>query len=477
MAPPLNAKFVRAHYAHPAPQSIPNGGTGWILRLVYEFWGFCVHGSNDLVQPGGFATSQLTGSYLSMPAGFESGSTVLLASGSDGATAAGLPYFNAASAPFSASYVGKWLTTWQSGSTSTDDSIYEILGWINSSSIVVDPTMGGTPTSASGSTPQLTTRTGVNYRVIDYHAVSGLAFASGQYMVLQFNDAFAVNPGQVNSQVKVSGDVGFTTFSQVRLRLSPSGSWDGTHFLNENYPEIIPEVTLGGGYGGAGQSDWWHGSGNAGQDNRGFVTLIAGTGFLICSMGGPWINAGGNNAGSCFHIEVPTRLYPRANDPNLICAINMGNMVVGFHAVNGYGFGHRFFPSPYDVVQRRWASMTRSYTGSSWNTFVWPGGFNSGGTVETGNTTRWSLFDNPRTNKFLMSDGVLSSATFSGQPSAAGQFSLARARLRTMRFTSGNNLHYIRVGDGVDRWIHIGGGVMWPWDHSVVSNRPMFSGF
>src|SRR5579864_3680834 len=164
-APVLNAKFLRSFFI-PAGYGT-NGCMGWIHRLVYEFWGFCVNGDNNLSRPGpgSLANSQLTGSYLNMPVGWESGSLVL-ASGSDGTTSAGLPYFNVTgSQPFAPTMVGKWLTMWQSGSLSTDDSIYYISTWLNSSSIMLDPTYGGTSVGPSGSVPQLTSRSNINYRV------------------------------------------------------------------------------------------------------------------------------------------------------------------------------------------------------------------------------------------------------------------------------------------------------------------------
>ena len=476
-APPLNAKFVRAHVVPPVAQNAPAGSMGWILRLIYEFWGFCLHGSNDLRVPGSMASSQVTGSYISMPTGFQSGSTVLLASGSDGTTTAGMPYFTVTgSTPFSASYVGKWLTMWQSGSTSTDDSVYPIVGWINSSSIVIDPQAGGTVDagSTSGSVPKLTTRNSINYRVVDYYAASGLAYTAGQYFVIQFNDAAQVNPGQASSQAKIASYN--STFSELRIQLSPSGSWDGTHFISESYAEIVPETGLGPTYGGWSVADWFHGN----ATGPGFITLIGGTGFLMCQIGGPWMYDGGfpGSAGSFFHIEVPTRLYPQANDPNPICAINVGAMRGVLVSNIGYGAGHRFFPSPYDATLRRWPCLVKSITGSGWNGSTFLANFpNSGATLGKGVTSRWSLFENSRISKFVMADGILSMATVPGQASAAGQFSLARARLRSVRFTAGTYPLCIRVGDGVDRWIHAGGGIMWPWDHAYVADRPLFMSF
>ena len=72
-----------------------------------------------------------------------------------------------------------------------------------------------------------------------------------------------------------------------------------------------------------------------------------------------------------------------------------------------------------------------------------------------------------------MSEPLLSLGTVNGYASVAGKFSLARARLRSTRFIS-DQVQFLRFGDAPDRWIHAGGGVLWPWDHAVVPARPLF---
>ena len=201
----MNSKFLRGLYFNFV--GVPNSGASSAanlvaMKLIYEFWGFCTNGGNSLTQPGGFATisGALAPNYISMPTGFQSGSSSLLTSGSDGATSLGSPVFTAPSVNWtSGSYLGKFLVTWQSGSTSTDDSIYPILQILNSSSIVVDTTIGGTPYAPANYLPSFTNRSGVNFRVIDLVAAGNLGWKSGSYMVLQFNGSY-VNAGQANSQ-------------------------------------------------------------------------------------------------------------------------------------------------------------------------------------------------------------------------------------------------------------------------------------
>lgn len=435
----------------------------WIFKLVYEFWGFCANGTNDLRNPGGFATSQTTGSFLRVPTGFASGSTVLLASGSDGITSTGSPIFTSAAVmPFSSSMEGKWLVCWKSGSTSTDDSIYRITKFINSSSVYVDPTTGGTSVGVSGSLPQLTSRSSVNFRVIDFLAAANLGWSVNNYLVLQFNDASSVNVGQAASQAKVSvgNSAMSTTATALTIQLSPSGSWDGNStFVSESYAPVDGEINSGPGSGGALVPDWFHVT----SGGKGYVNIITGLGFIICSAGGPFM--GGGNA-STFHIEIPQRLYPRERDPNPICCYNAGNFSIFLSAQVGYGYGHRFFPSPYDSLVRRWPLLAKSYTGSYFHNAVWQG------TIALGNVARWSLFYNTVQNKFLMTDAILGVGAVSGQTSVAGQFSLARARIRSARFTSQNYPDLVRVGDNEDRWILARSGIFWPWDHAVLPNNP-----
>src|SRR6188474_1477589 len=117
----LTTKFVKAHITTTTVSN--TNAMRWLHKLMYEFWGFCINGDDNLLQPRGFAP--LSG--VLFPANWQSGTAVLLASGSDGSTQDGMPFFEAPSIDWtSGSKVGKHLVTWKSGSTCTDDSIYLI---------------------------------------------------------------------------------------------------------------------------------------------------------------------------------------------------------------------------------------------------------------------------------------------------------------------------------------------------------------
>ena len=457
----LNPKFLRAFYT-PTATASSTASMALVVRLFYEFWGFCVNGGNNLRVPNGVATSHLTGSYINMPAGFETGSTVLLASGSDGSTTANTPYFTVTgSSPFSPSHVGKWLTIWKSGSQSTDDGIYPITAWINSSSVAVDQTYGGTANGPTGSIPQLTSRSDLNYRVVDYYAAANLAgYVSGSYIVFQFDNASSVNPGQAKSQFqfKLINNNSFSQITNFRIRLSPSGSWNGSQFadsLESGYGDVTIEGV---------DNDFFRTS----AGGLGNVTVIADPTFAILTVGG-FSKAGGSTS---VMVEVPARLYPQANDPNLVCAYSI-NSTVFVGTTPGFGYSGRWFPSPHDPSLRRWGTLVPGYVGSTWQGNVFPG--NSIDDLDPF-TGRYPVLYNQHLKMILVMPAILSLGTFQGQPSIAGQFSLARAVLRSARFIPSGLNKFHRVDDGTNKWIYVGPSVLWPWDNAIVPSRSLFLG-
>lgn len=470
---PLAVKFLRYF---DVPSFSDNGSMfGIWLRILYEFWGFCVNGTNDLKHPGGFPTGSTSSTHLTgvinMPAGWESGSNILIYSNSDGSTVNGLPYFTGSS--FFSSHVGKWLTTWKSGSTSTDDGIYLITGLIGppgtttSSIITLDINMGGTPFSGNLK-PSFTDRTSVNYRVIDYAPINQ-SHTTQNFIVLQMNGAPYVNAGQANSQVKLR----FATFRGdtfprgVCILLCGSGSWgvSGSSVgFNEN---ITGGNSVGGGNNGpsvasnigefgpnSGNSFDWHNGGGgtqclnivAAQD---FVTLFSKGGFASSGCG--------------FHVEVPQRLYPFAYDPNPMCGMGIGyDMYMGF--TDGYGYGFGFYMVTSDTKPYKHWLAVHHQAGDFYNVSAanYMGAY--------GNGIYNQMFFNPITNKFFFSDAVLGSAT------TAGQHYLARARLRRTRFIGPIIPQMQRLGDRGE-WLHVRSGVCWPWDNALMPATIFHQGY
>jgi hypothetical protein len=70
--------------------------------------------------------------------------------------------------------------------------------------------------------------------------------------------------------------------------------------------------------------------------------------------------------------------------------------------------------------------------------------------------TSYSLMHlNKKSLQSLTSDGILMSRS---------PFTLARVRLRRVKFTSAAVQQSTRFGLYPDSWLHVSGGIVWPWD-------------
>ncbi len=446
----LTAKFLRTHTTVAGSLNF-----NWFMRAVYEFWGFCVNGGNSLTAPGGYAP--VSGVYQ-MPVGWESGSTVLLASGTDGFTAVGQPFFNSLNAnAFSASWVDKWVTTWQSGSTSTDDSIYQITQWLNSSSIRVNVLQGGTPYSGSLH-PSFMTRSSVNWRIVDFVAASALTinYATAS-LILQFNGADVVNPGSALCQAQIiptNLSNALPNYSGPVIVTSQSGSWglnSSSAGSTSSWCFTDPSTQLFADTSGNG----WLGSSRTADTTLTYITLAGAQDFLIAHF---------KNAdladGSGFHIEIPQRLYPQGDDPSPIAAMIWGNNHPDSATQNeNYGGGFYLFNPPTDSTIS-YTGMARRYSGAD--------GVTGGGNAATNGRLNGAYF-NTFQNKFLFTDIVLA------QPNIPGQYQMARVRLRRVRLVPPIIPQFQRVGNNGE-WLHVINGVMWPWDNSLLPYNLLLGG-
>lgn len=454
---PLTPKFVRYF---DAPTTVGPAGApfGMWLRLIYEFWGFCVNGTNDLKHPGGFPTGSSPDVHMSgvinMPVNWESGSNILIHSGSDGTTQDGMPWFTGSN--FTQGHVGKWLTVWKSGSTSTDDSIYLITKAFFTGStgsvIGVDNNMGCTP-HPSNLKPMFTERTSVNYRVIDYVPFNQ-AYTDQHFIVMSVNGAPYVNDKQVPAQIKFRLANKATSPANPRgiaILMSPSGSWNGSNFTDgftggngrqqgtlTNIGEIGPN---------SGNSFDWY-SGGSGTTNT--INLIGAQDFLISYMVGH-AAAPGNG----FHFEIPQRLYPYEYDPNPVC---FNNMAAGLYMSNQNDAGYSAFHSyTSDNKPNVHFSSARHQMGDSFNTSI--GGTGTAITDYTNGIYNHVWF-NVFTNKFSFTDVALGC-------SVTDQNYLARMRLRRVRFIGPIIPTLQRLGDNGE-WLHVNTGILWPWDNAVL---------
>jgi hypothetical protein len=423
----LTAKFLRAH----TMPSNPNG-YAWFARLLYEFWGFCVWGDNDLVNPGTSAFPPVSGTQ--MPANFYT--APLLQSGSDGFTTVGEPFFNTVGQnTFSASWVGKWLTLWQSGSTCTDDSIYQITQWINSSSVRLNVFQGGTPYTGSLH-PSLTTRTNINYRLIDYAEAASAGISDQDYMVLQFADAPLVNPGQALSQAKLRFSTTYNGGNPiVAITMSPSGSW-GLNSGSYDFTDPTSELDHSSNSGG------W---GNIRGTCSGYISFFGAGDFIIVHMA-----TSANYHSDGFHIEIPQRLYPQGDDPNPIAMMEWGeDTPVADDSTQQYCGGF-YMHNPPDGTTMQYYGMMRGYDGSDQSS-----------ALGASNGRYNGRYFNTFTNQFLFTDCTLA------QANTPGQYQMARVRIRRARFIAPIIPSYQRVGNNGE-WLHIVNGIMWPWDNTLL---------
>ena len=84
-----------------------------ILRMTYEFWGYCVNGTSSLSVPGGVPTPNGT---LGPSNFFENTPNVTLPvmlAGSDGTTTLGSSTFGSVTGGFTAAMAGKYITIWK----------------------------------------------------------------------------------------------------------------------------------------------------------------------------------------------------------------------------------------------------------------------------------------------------------------------------------------------------------------------------
>lgn len=487
------------------------------LKAIYEFWGHVINGTASLTTPGGFAATTPFGGGLpgdfrglfttiagasngqTLPqaviavastSGFATSGTIyiftttgtqtvaytgisgntftgctggtgvmstgnnvtspsLITFGSDGYTNQttdfrydGAQSFFAASGPFTAAMIGKTLTVWKAGSGSSEDGLYNIVGFVSPTNILINVNNGGVPSPPDGYKPAFSARTTINYRVVDMGiAGATTGVADGNFMVMQF-DPTGVNAGQANSQVQliIAG-----TNGRIDHRISPAGTWNGTAFSDattQTAPNTVSSTSFFSGSGG----------GTTQQ-----ITMVGDKDFLL----GHYRDA--NNAmgvnGVAFHIEIPERLYTLAQDPNPI-VVNFN----GFGAAapfasnsNTHTFGGGWVMKCNDNNARAYRCSVRALTGDgNVNTFT-----TAFANVPGNNLTDFRAGANSFTGNLLNSPGFLT------LPAVAGQYSLARARLRRVRFANAFMPQFTRFSSNGD-FILISQGVAIQWDKTVL---------
>lgn len=489
------------------------------LKAIYEFWGYAINGTASLTTPGGFAATTPFGGALpgdfqgvfttiavgsngqTLPqaviavastTGFATSGTIyvytttgtqtvtytsivgntftgcsggtgvmstgnnvtspsLITFGNDGYTNqttnfqfSGTQNFFAASQPFTTAMVGKTLVTWKSGSGSSEDGLYNIIGFVSPTNILVNVNNGGTPSAPDGYKPSFTNRTSINYRVVDMGiAGATTGVADGNFMVLQL-DPTGINTGQANSQIQLI--IAGGTNTRIDHKISPAGTWNGTTFSDAT-TQTAPNAP---------SSSSFFNSTAGGTTQQ--ITLIGDKDFLIGHYRDT--NNAMGTAGVVFHFEIPDRLYTQAQDPNPV--------VVNF---NGFGATTQFTSTgTTHTYGGGWVMKCNDGTARAYKCSVRAlnGDGNSNLTIVAVAQTPGNSLSDFRAGANVFTGNLLNSPGFLTLPGVVGQYSLARVRLRKVRFANIFMPQFTRFNTSSGDFILITQGVAIPWDKTVL---------
>lgn len=526
----MSMKFIRG-LTYPNANS--NGkGAQWRQKWIYEFWGFCINGTSSTTVPGGFATNG-----VSMPTNFTDG-TCLLASGTDGVTDAtpgdlfsGDCVFTSASATFTTSMIGKALVIWKAGSNSSEDSIYVITNVINSNQITININTGGTP-HATTKHPSMTSRTGINYRLVDMEVganaifVASTAASLGHFLVLNL-DASSINPGQGNgsgySQLQItsghSTGTGASSFGLpyrgiTCIGLSGSGSWNGNTLTVTGASNATPiQITTSASHGlVTGQTVSIIGvNGNYSANGAWFISVTGANTFTLTgSVGiGAWTSGGTVyngfqndgyaglstiNAGGDGGTSGQTNITMIGDKTSLIAHLKGGPVAGNVPELYlHFEIPTRLYSENSDLHPIAFLAETNNALITASSTLSYGGGFQmkthssdsssirsyrtlvkamrGDGTPDVfgQNLTNYLIGYNTITGTVPSSDGVLC------LPGVTNQYCLARVRLRTVKFTGTHIPKHHRIGLNGE-FIQIQNGIAWPWDNTIQPQQLLLFG-
>jgi hypothetical protein len=514
-------------------------GVAWRLKWIYEFWGFCVNGTSSTTVPGGFATpngvvapADFTGGTSLMASGTDGSHPAV-----SGNLFSGDCVFTSASANFTVAMAGKALVIWKPNSDSSEDSIYVITRVISSTQLMININTGGTP-NASTKHPSMTARTSVNYRVVDMEAGSNSltspASAQGTFLVLNL-DAASVNPGQGNAQGQSQIQLVHTSRGSLNDTWQSFGlSWGGTGLWNgsslsvtaaTNASPIVITTATPHGYTTGQTVSIVGGAGNVIMNGQWTITVTGPTTFSLTGSTGNGTYTGGatvynafpndgyqgvftygmaqaasytsgqtcinmiadktfiiahlreqdlfqSNARLAIHIEIPERLYPQGVDLHPVAVLAETIFTGSLYTTSStlsYGGGFLMRTHSGDPTNiRAFRTLTKSlyadgtYPNSS-------GGSPSGQGTFGQSTSDYRIGYNTIAGTIPMAEGLLS------QSGIANQYSFARARLRTVRFTGTHVPPHHRLGLNGE-FIQLQNGICWPWDNTIMPQQLLLFG-
>jgi hypothetical protein len=492
------------------------------MKWTYEFWGFCVWAPNSTTVPGGFAA--VNGTVL--PTNF-TGGTGLLATGTDGYHPAvsgqlfgGDCLFSSPGASFTPSMAGRIIAIWVPGSNSSEDSLYLISRVVSSTQLVININTGGTPNPTTKH-PSMTARTGVFYRILDMETGAAslqTAAGNGNFMVFQ-TDASSINPGQANSQIQIT-QIGIDSVALLGGGISGTGTWAGNSFVLSTATNATPIVcttptphnfstgqtinitgalvntaangswvvtvvnatqfslvgSVGNGAYTANSGTIWNGFQNDGYQcifsynpntNQGYtagataLTLIGDKTMLIAHIREQDVFQ--FNAHSSFYFEIPTRLYPQNADLHPVAFLgetgNTGRLDTQ-QTTSSYGGGWIMRTHPSDsTTARSYRALVKAFRGD--------------GTPDVfgRNLTDYKIGFNTVEGTIPQSDVILC------LPGITNQYSLARVKLRSVKFTGTHVPQFHRIGlNGEFLQITQFSGLCWPWDNTIHLSKILFYG-
>jgi hypothetical protein len=442
--------------------SLPTGTINVVSTATFPTSGtiyvYTNQGTQTIAYTGVTATSftGCTGGGGTMSTGGNVTSNSLMTLGTDGYTNAttvfrqdGYTDFYATNIQFTSNMVGKQLVMWKPGSNSSEDGIYNIIAFKDQNNIVINVNNGGTPSGeVDGYRSMVTTRSSINYRVID-NAVAGAAtgIADGSYMIFQV-DPTGVNTGQAVAQLQL---IVANSNQRIDYNMSPNGSWTGTAFGVDASGTRQPNN---------GQANTTQQQQNTTSAGTMTITLIGDKDFMI-GYGKDSNHA--SSSGFHWHWEIPERLYTQAQDPNpFVVQLNgySQNSASQFSSTGTtYGYGGGFVMRCSDGVYRNWRTTVKALVGDG-DTDRLVG--NNNLARPPGNTlSDFRAGANQWTGTLVNSSGFLT------LPGVAGQYSLARARLKKVRFANSFMKTFTRFTANGD-WMLITQGVAVPWDKTVM---------
>ena len=149
-----------------------------------------------------------------------------------------------------------------------------------------------------------------------------------------------------------------------------------------------------------------------------------------------------------FYVTIPQRLYAQAQDLNPLTILVGGNQLTAITATDSHATN--FAMVDFAGTTRTCQLITRNFIGDG-----------ATATYTVGPNLSVHLLTHARIGKLIFSEAIISCIV------VAGQFSLARAKLLPIAFTSNSLSAFHIVGDNGE-FIHVGNGVLWPWDGSIL---------